>query len=152
MTVFGGGWRTSPNYSRLVISTSLISNNRLSRSEIVVPVFIHGNLRTGNKILWKRGEIAPQEQFLLFFHNIFNMFLSSRVKLHIHLLNVFVRFIVFLTSATLIYFEVRIFRNVSESPLEFEMTRVDGILIFFFFFFFGKMRKSIELDQTTSSL
>ena len=24
------------------------------------------NLRTGNKMLWKRGEIAPKEQFLLF--------------------------------------------------------------------------------------
>ena len=26
----------------------------------------HENLITGNKILWKRGEIAPKEQFLLF--------------------------------------------------------------------------------------
>ena len=26
----------------------------------------HENLTTGNKILWKRGEIAPKEQFLLF--------------------------------------------------------------------------------------
>ena len=51
--------------STLVISTSLISNKRLYRREILVPVF-HGNLRTGNKILWKRGEIAPKEQFLLF--------------------------------------------------------------------------------------
>ena len=49
-------------------------------------------LRTGNKILWKRGEIA-----------IFNMSLTSEVKLHIHLLNVVVQFIVFLTSATLIF-------------------------------------------------
>ena len=28
---------------------------------------LHENLTTGNKILWKRGEIAPKEQFLLFF-------------------------------------------------------------------------------------
>ena len=48
----------------LVISTSLISNNRLSQSENLVPVK-HENLTTGNKILWKRGEIAPKEQFLL---------------------------------------------------------------------------------------
>ena len=37
------------------------------------------------------------------FHNIFNISLSSGVKLHIHLLNVVVRFIVLLTSATLIF-------------------------------------------------
>ena len=37
------------------------------------------------------------------FHNIFNMSLTSGVKLHIHLLNVVVRFIVFLASATLIF-------------------------------------------------
>ena len=48
----------------LVISTSLISNNRLSRSKIW-SLFKHENLPTGNKILWKRGEIAPKEQFLL---------------------------------------------------------------------------------------
>ena len=52
--------------------------------------------------MWKRGEIAPKEQFLLF-HNIFNLFLTSEVKLHIHLLNMVVRFIFFFTSATLIF-------------------------------------------------
>ena len=44
--------------STLVISTSLISNNRLSRSENLVPVK-HRDLPTSNKILWKRGETAP---------------------------------------------------------------------------------------------
>ena len=43
----------------LVTSTSLISNNRLSRSENLV-LFYHGNLTTANKILWKREEIAPK--------------------------------------------------------------------------------------------
>ena len=43
--------------------------------------------------MWKRGEIAPTTLY---------MFLTSGVKLHIHLLNVVVRFIVFLTAATLI--------------------------------------------------
>ena len=51
----------------------------------------------GNKILWKRGAISPV------FHNIFNISLSSEVKLHIHKLNVAVQFIVFLTSAALIF-------------------------------------------------
>ena len=36
------------------------------------------------------------------FHNIFNKSLTSGVKLHIHLLTVAVRFIVFLNSASLI--------------------------------------------------
>ena len=55
------------------ISTSLISNNGLSRSEKLVP-FYHGNLTTGNKILLKRVEIAPKEQFLLF-STIFSIYL-----------------------------------------------------------------------------
>ena len=59
--------------STLVISTSLISNNRLSRSESPV-LFKHENLITDNKILWKRGEIAPEEQLLLF-STIFSIYL-----------------------------------------------------------------------------
>ena len=52
--------------------------------------------------MWKRGEIAPKEQFLLF-STLFNIiFLTSGVKLHICLLNVVVQFIVFLTLSTLI--------------------------------------------------
>ena len=52
------------------------------------------------------------------------MSLTSGVKLHIHLLNVVVRFIVFLISATLIFRDTDI-SKCSERPLEFEMTRVD---------------------------
>ena len=44
--------------STLVISTSLISNDRLSRMNFW-SLFQHGNLTTGTKILWKSGEIAP---------------------------------------------------------------------------------------------
>ena len=58
----------------------------------------HGNLKTGIKILSKRGEIAPKEQFLIF-STIFSVhvhLLTLGVRLHIHLLNVVVRFIVFL--------------------------------------------------------
>ena len=51
--------------------------------------------------MWKRGEIAPQEQFLLFSTLFYiYIFLTSGVKLHIHLLNVVVQFIVFLTLST----------------------------------------------------
>ena len=48
-----------------VISTSLISNNAyLEVKSWSLPK--HENLTTGTKILWKRGEMAPKEQFLLF--------------------------------------------------------------------------------------
>ena len=52
--------------------------------------------------MWKRGEIAGAISHL--FHNtcIFIISLTYGVKLHIHLLNVVVRFIVFLNSANLI--------------------------------------------------
>ena len=81
-------------YSRLSLS-------RLSRITPYLEVkiwslFWHGNLTTGNKILWKRGEIAPLS------YNIFNISINFRSQLHIHLLNMFVRFIVFLNSANLI--------------------------------------------------
>ena len=46
--------------------------------------------------MWTIGEIAPKEQFLLFFTLFYiYIFLTSGVKLHIDLLNVVVRFIVF---------------------------------------------------------
>ena len=52
--------------------------------------------------MWKRGEIAPQEQFSSFPHYFIFIFLTSGVKLHIHLLNVVVQFIILLTLSTLI--------------------------------------------------
>ena len=52
---------------------------RLSRIPAYLEVKIwslpkHENLTTGKKILWKRGEIAPKEQFLLF-STIFSIYL-----------------------------------------------------------------------------
>ena len=72
-------------------------------------------MTTGNKIMWKRGEIAPKEQFLLFFTLFYIIFLTSGVKLHIHLLNVVVQFIVFLTLSTLICRGTDISKCFSES-------------------------------------
>ena len=82
----------------LVISTWLISNNRSSRSENLVPVLTWKSNNRYQNIVEKRrnGAISP------LFHNIFNILLTSGVKLHIHLLNVVGRFIVFLNSANLI--------------------------------------------------
>ena len=66
--------------------------------------------------MWKRGEIAPQEQFLLFSTLFYiYIYLTSGVKLHIHLLNVIVQFIVFLTLSTLICRSTDISKCFSES-------------------------------------
>ena len=103
---------------------------RLSRITAYLEVKIwslpkHENLQQVKKILWKRGEIAPKEQFLLF-STIFSIYLTSRVQLHIYLLNVVVR-IIFFSILQIWYDEVRISRSITESPLEFEITRVDCI-------------------------
>ena len=60
--------------------------------------------------MWKRGEIAPKEQFLLF--STLFIYISN---LHIHLLNVVVQFIVFLTLSTLICRGTDISKCFSES-------------------------------------
>ena len=65
--------------------------------------------------MWKRGEIAPKEQFLPFFTLFYIIFLISGVKLHIHLLNVVVQFIVFLTLSALICRGTDISKCFSES-------------------------------------
>ena len=63
--------------------------------------------------MWKRREIAIN--FSSFPHDYIYMFLTSGVKLHIHLLNVAVQFIVFLTLSTLIYRGTDISKCFSES-------------------------------------
>ena len=92
--------------------------------------------------MWKRREIAPKEQFLLFStlfyiyisefrsqitylllrsnfssfpHYFIYIFLTSGVKLHIHMLNVVVQFTVFLTLSTLICRSTDISKYFSES-------------------------------------
>ena len=57
----------------------------------------------GNKIMWKRG------------HYFIYIFLTSGVKLHIHLLNVIVQIVVFLTLSTLICRGTDISKHFSES-------------------------------------
>ena len=65
--------------------------------------------------MWKRGEIARKEQFLLF-STLFYIYISNLgVKLHIHLLNVVVQFIVFLSLSTLICRGTDISKCFSES-------------------------------------
>ena len=60
-----------------------MSRPRLSRKTAYLEVKIlsltkHENLTTGKKILWKNGEIARQEQFLLF-STIFSIYLKSPI-------------------------------------------------------------------------
>ena len=64
------------------------------------------------------GAISP------LFHNIFNISLTSKVQLPISLLNV-VNQIILSSILQTWYVELRISRTISESPLEFEITRVD---------------------------
>ena len=68
------------------------------------------------------GAISP------LFHNIFNISLTSKVQLPISLLNV-VNQIIFSSILQTWYVELRISRSISESPLEFEITRVDCIVV-----------------------
>ena len=79
----------------------------------------HENLTTGKNIVEKR-------RISLLFHNIFNMPLTSSVQIHKYLLNVVVR-IIFSSILQIWYVEVRISRSISESALEFEITRVECI-------------------------
>ena len=99
--------RTSLSRTRLFRITAYLEIWSLSYDETIT---------AGNKIMWKRGEIAPKEQFLLFSTLFYiYIFLTSGVKLHIHLLNVVVQFIVFLTLSTLICRGTDISKCFSES-------------------------------------
>ena len=74
---------------------------------------------TGKNILWKE-EIAPQYfQYTSNFKNLItNIFVANRI--------------IFSSILQIWYVEVRISRSISESPLEFEITRVDCTLNQFF--------------------
>ena len=89
----------------------------------------HENLTTGKKkFVEKRGNCSSGAISPLF-HNIFDISLNSRVQWHINLLNVVV-WIIFSSLLQIWYVEVRISRSISESPLEFEITRVNCIFLF----------------------
>ena len=76
----------------LVIST-LVNRIAAYLKEKILSLFKHRNQTSGNKILWIRGEIAPQEEFLPFSTIFSTYFLIKGVKLHVHLLNLVVRLI-----------------------------------------------------------
>ena len=65
--------------------------------------------------MWKRGQIAPKEQFLLF-STLFCIYISNfRSQIAYSLLNVVVQFIVFLTHSTVICRGMDISKYFSES-------------------------------------
>ena len=59
-------WLLVLNYSRLSLSRLRLSQITAYLEEKTWSLFKHRNLTSGNKILWIRGEIAPEEQFLPF--------------------------------------------------------------------------------------
>ena len=60
-------------------------------------------MTTGNKIMWKREEIAPNEQFLLFSTLFYRIYISNfRSQITYSFVQCVVQFIVFLTLSTLI--------------------------------------------------
>ena len=91
----------------------------------ILSLLKHENLTTGKNILWKRGEIVPKEQFLLF-PQYFQYTSISYFKSPITY--IFVKCCCsnnfFLNSANW-YVEVRMSRSISESRFEFEITRVE---------------------------
>ena len=63
-------------YSRLALSRLRLSRITAYLEEKIWSLFLHRNLKSGNKILWIRGKNAPQEQFLPF-STIFSTYISN---------------------------------------------------------------------------
>ena len=87
-------WRTL--YRRLSLSRLRLSRITAYLEVKIWFLFSLWKSNNMNKISWKKGEIAPKEQFLLFSTILQNW-----------------------------YVEVRISRSISESHLDFEITRID---------------------------
>ena len=60
------------NYSWLSLSRTRLSRITVYLEAIIWSLLKHENLLTGNKILWKRGEIAPFSSFPQYFQYISN--------------------------------------------------------------------------------
>ena len=120
-------------YSRPPLHRLRLSRITAYLEEKIWSLFWHRHLTSGSKILWIRGEIAPQEQFLPFSTIFQHIFLTKGAKLHVNLWNLIVR-LVFSSILHIWYVEVRISRNVSEGLFDLEITRVDYSFIKEIFF------------------
>ena len=69
-------WLNDMKYSQLSLSPLRLSRITAYLEEKFWSLFSHRNLKSGYKILWKRGEIAPGEQFLPF-STIFSIYISN---------------------------------------------------------------------------
>ena len=98
-------------YTRLSLSQLRLSRITPNLDMKIWSLFEHGNLTTGNKLLWKRDEIAPNEQFLLI-STIFSICPLLQEFNYIFIWNVVVRFI-FSSILQIWYVEERISRNIS---------------------------------------
>ena len=95
-------------------SRTSLSRTRLFRITAYLEVkiwslFYHETMKTGNKIILRSNFSSFPHYFM------YRIFLTSGVKLHIHLLNVVVQFIVFLALSTLICRGTDISKCFSES-------------------------------------
>ena len=108
-------------YNRLSLSRLPLSRTTAYLKVKIWSLFKHENLTSGNKKLWKRGEMAPKEQFLLFSTICLIYLLLKESKCII----IMVVWFIFSSILLIWYVELRTSRSISESPLDFRVTRVD---------------------------
>ena len=117
-------WHVS-TYSWLLLSQLCSSRITTYLTVKIWSLFKHENLTMGDKILWKRGEIASKEQFLLL-STIFLIYFCSEVRLHIHLWNVVGLFIL-------------------SSVLQLLYAKIQYLKVLYMFFF-PSVKKHMERD------
>ena len=89
-------------YSRPSLSRLRLSRITAYLEEKILSLFKHRNLTPGNKILWTRGVLAPQEQFLPF-PTIFSTYITNlRSQFTCSFVKFCCSFGIFLSSANLI--------------------------------------------------
>ena len=87
----------------------------------------HENLTTGKKYCRKEDKLLLRSNFSSF-PQYFQYISNFKSPIHIYLLNVVNR-IIFSWTLQICYVEVRISRSISESPLAFEITRINCICL-----------------------
>ena len=104
-------------YSRLSLSRLRLSRITAYLDEKIWSLFKHRNLTLGNKILWIRGKIAPEEQFLPF-PTIFSIFISNyRSQITYPFVKFGCAICIFLNSENL-YVEVRMISKCFRGSLQ----------------------------------
>ena len=83
-------------YSRLSLSRPRLSRITAYLEVKIWSLFKHENLTTGNKILWKRGEISPRS------HNIFNIYLQLQESNYVYICEMWLFDLFILNSANLL--------------------------------------------------